>query len=319
KELGKSVVFAKLVSNAAAKAAETGSNTGILVVRIIDANGLPVVGATVTVTNPDTGVSVVGITNASGYLVVAGLPPNTQNGYHLVATKDGFSTDYTTARTAQNPNQVQPDVDILAQQVTTQTLAIDRLATLTVAVRNELGALVFGNTVTATSSKITQFNPDLAKNIYSQPVDASGNAIFTNIEWDSYSLVAFPQSGSSYLVTTIPYQKVTVPPNSATNATMIITTDPSWPRIESVDPIAATVGQTINIQIEGSNFPVGITTVKLSRTGYADVLPTLIDITANEKTITATFNFTGVATGIWDLIVDVGGKIINQIGGFTVS
>ena len=51
KTSGKEV--AQLSSDIAAKAAETGSNSGILAIKVIDANGNPIAGANVTITNPN--------------------------------------------------------------------------------------------------------------------------------------------------------------------------------------------------------------------------------------------------------------------------
>jgi hypothetical protein len=163
-KLGTPNVLVKLSSNAAAKAAETPTSTGIILAKVIDAQGLPVEGATVTIDNEDDTLILQGLTNAQGYLFVANLPPDSQNGYHITATKEGYSTDFTTSRTSQNPNQVQPDVDVNVQQVTIQTLAIDRLADMAVTVVSEVGAPISGLTITATSTKITATNPETPKN-----------------------------------------------------------------------------------------------------------------------------------------------------------
>ncbi|QQG49886.1 MAG: hypothetical protein HZB70_03775 [Candidatus Berkelbacteria bacterium] len=304
-----------LSSNIAAKAAETPSNTGMLLVKVINALGQPVEGATVTVTNDVTLVDLQGLTNAQGYVFVANLPPDNQNGYHIVATKDGFSTDFTTDRTAQNPNQLQPDVDINVQQVTVQTLAIDLLATATLNVVNELGAPLSGVEVTATSNKLLYTNPDTPKNVYVQSSNGTGVAVFANIEWDSYS---FTVASSYHVISTSPYQKVAINPGINTNVTLALTTDPNWPRIDSVSPTSGVAGDTVVVAIEGDNYG-GNATVILRQAGQADIVPTVIDVNPNQKSLNATFNLTGAASGAWDIVLTSNNQIVTQQGGFTIS
>jgi hypothetical protein len=312
---GTATVLARLVSNAAAKAAETSGNTGMLLIKIVDANGQPVSGATVTVTNPVTGVNVTGVTNAQGYVFIANIPPDNQNGYHIVVTKDGYSTDYTTPRTAQNPNQHQPDVDVNVQEVTIQTLAIDQLSTMNVTVKNEAGSAIPNIQITATGSKITQINPELPKNVYTQTTNASGVATFTDIEWDGYAITV--PSGYQ-IISTSPYQLVDLQPSSTMEVVVAATTNSNWPVITSVNPSAGITGTSVDIAIEGDNFTGG-STVLLRRQGQSDVLPANTNVAPNEKSIDVTFSLSGVATGAWDLVIISSGQTVTQIEGFIVS
>ncbi len=313
-KVGTPTVLVKLSSNAAAKAAETPTNTGIILVKIIDAEGLPVADATVDITNNDNSVTIQGLTNAQGYLFVANLPPDNQNGYHIVATKNGYSTDFTTSRTSQNPNQFQPDVDVNIQQVTIQTLAIDRLADMVVTVVSESGTPVTNVSITATSNKITATNPDTPKNIYNQTTDGSGVATFSDIEWDSYSLST---PSGYYLVNTSPYQDVSVDPNTSLAVTFVVTTDVSWPQLNSVAPASGVTGTILDVALDGEDFD-GSSTVKLVKVGQADIIPTQTNVDANGKTITVTLNLTGAVSGGWDIVINSIGKIITQIGGFII-
>ncbi|MEK7202416.1 MAG: carboxypeptidase regulatory-like domain-containing protein [Patescibacteria group bacterium] len=314
-KVGTPTVLIKLSSNAAAKAAETPSNTGMMLVKVIDAQGAPVASATVTVDNTATNTSMTGLTNAQGYVFVANLTPDNQNGYHIVATKTGYSTDLTTSRTSQNPNQIQPDVDINIQQVTIQTLAIDWLSTMAVTVTNETGQILNGISITATSAKITATNPDTPKHVETRVSDTNGVATWPNFEWDSYILA--PQSGY-YVVSTSPYQLVALNPNTTLSVALVLTTNPNWPRITNVSPASGTTGAIVEVIIEGYNF-TGNTTVLLRKVGSADILPTIINVDPNQKAVTATFDLTGAAIDEWDFILDSNGQIITQIGGFIVS
>lgn len=314
-KVGAPTIITTLSSNAAAKAAETPSNTGMLLVKVINADGLPVSQATVTIDNVPLNIYIQGLTNNQGYLFVANLTPDNQNGYHIIATKQGFSSDYTTSRTSQNPNQTQPDVDINIQQVTIQTLAIDWLSTMQVAVTNELNQIINNVSITATSSKLTAINPDTPKNIETRSIDASGLASFPNFEWDSYSLT--PQTGY-YVISTSPYQLVALNPNTTLPVSLVVTTNPNWPRITDVSPAFGTSGTIVEVIIEGFNY-TGNTTVLLRKVGSGDIIPTQTNVEPNQKSVTVTFDLSGAITGSWDLILDSNGQIVTQIGGFVVS
>lgn len=314
-KVGTPTVLIKLSSNAAAKAAETPSNTGMMLVKVIDSKGAPVANATVNVTDVVTGVDLQGTTNAQGYMFVANLTPDTHNGYHIDATKQGYSTDYTTSRTAQNPNQVQPDVDINVQQVTIQTLKIDLLATMSVTVTDENNQPLSGVSITATSEKLVANNPDTPKNTFTQSTNSSGVVTFSNIEWDGYNLAA---AGNYKIVATSPYQPVSLDPNTTLPVALVITTNVNWPRIDSVSPTSGTSGSNVTVVISGANFAGG-TTVLLRLAGHADITPTSTNVAANGKTVTLTFHLTGAAAGDWDIVLNSGGSIVTEIEGFTVS
>jgi hypothetical protein len=314
-QAGSSLAIAKISSDTAAKAAETPSNTGMLLVIVNNALGQPIEGATVTITNTSQGVYIQALTNILGYVFVANVPPDHQNGYHIVTTKDGYSTDNTTSRTAQNPNQVQPDVDIYAQQVTTQTLAIDHLATYKVSVKNESGGSVTGLGITVTGGKLVATNPDTPKNTYTATTDGVGEATFSNIEWDSYQ-VSLPSG--YYLAVSSPYQPVAVDPNATITNVVTTTTDPNFPRIESVNPNSGNTNTVVQITIEGANF-LSDTTVILRKAGFADLSPTATVVNPNQKTVTVDFNLSGAATGPWDIVVTTSGKQIIEESGFIIS
>jgi len=309
-----SPILARLSSDAGAKAAETPTNTGMLLVKVNDGSGLPLENAAVMVTDVVKNISIQAFTNAQGYVFIANLPPDNQNGYHIVATKNSYSTDQTYTRTPQNPNQFQPDVDVNIQQITTQTLAIDLFSTLQVAVNDQSGAPINGVQITATSGKISQNNPLTPKNIY-QKTTSAGVAQFTNVEWDSYVLTL---PNGYYIVATSPYQPVSVDPNTTLLVTLTATTNNSFPRIETVSPISASGGAVITITIDGANFASN-STVALHQTGQSDLIPTQTVVDPNQKSIDVTFNLSAAATGNWDIIINSNGQIVTQAGGFLIQ
>ncbi|HUD20586.1 MAG TPA: carboxypeptidase regulatory-like domain-containing protein [Candidatus Saccharimonadales bacterium] len=314
-QTGSSITLAQLTSNAAAKAAETASNTGMLLVVINDALGNPVADAQVVITDTSTGVSITATTNSFGQVFIANVPPDSHNGYHIVATKPGFSSDFTTPRTPQNPNQYQPDVSVNVQQITTQFLSIDKLANMNVTVLNESGVPVVGATITATSSKITQINPETPKNVYNVATSAAGIASFTNIEWDGYTLTI---NGSYTVLVSAPYQPVTVNPNTTLEAALTVNNQSGWPYITDVNPDAAITNTTVTITINGDNFDSD-TTVYLQQDGFPNVTPVSVNPKANKKSVDVQLNLTGVAPGSWDIVVTTSGHTITQTDGLTIS
>lgn len=307
--------LAKLVTDISAKASETPSSTGMLYVRVLDANGNPVEGATVTVTNiyitPN--IIVQGVTNAQGYFFFTNLPPDTHNGYHIVVTKNGYSTDYTTDRTSQNPNQTNPDVDINAQQVTNQTLKIDLVSTMNVQLLNENSEPIGNLVVTATGGKEQYFNPSTPKNTYNVTADGIGKATFSNIEWDSYTLTL--PSGWSIL-TTSPYQPVSLNPNTAISVTIVAAQESSWPAITKVTPTSSTPDGSIEVVIDGRNLG-SLAAVKLIKPGYPDINGVVAS--GNSTEIKVNFNLTGAQTGYRDISLTINTKTIIQIDGFNIS
>lgn len=315
--LGESLSLIKLSTNVAAKAAETTSNTGMLLVIVNNALGQPVSEAEVTVTNTDLApqIMIQGLTNNQGYFFVANLPPDSQNHYHIVATKEGFSSDFTTGRTPQNPNQFQPDVSIYIQQITTQTLAIDYLSNLLVTVQDPSGVPLSGISLVAASKKITQFNPETAKHVYTKITDGNGLASFTDIEWDSYT---FSLPSNLTLTTISPYQPVAANPSLTTLVTINATTDPNWPVINSVSPASGTTGSNVDVTIDGANFAGGLS-LKLTHLGDSDILANNISVAANQKSLTARFNLNGASLASWDVVLTQNGQTTTQKEGFVVS
>lgn len=313
---GSDIILSTLSSNASAKAAETASNTGMLLTIVQDAQGNPIANATVVITNTSTGVAITAYSNALGQVFVANVPPDNQNGYHIVVQKSGYSSDYTTSRTSQNPNQIQPDVDVNIQQITTQTLVIDLLSSMVVTVKNELGSPVASTSVTATSSKITAFNPDTPKNVYNMTTDANGIASFTSIEWDSYAITV----ADDYIVlVTSPYQKITLNPDTTVDVSMTVTNQSGWPLISLVSPTSAPTGSQVVLLIEGDNFDSSSTSVSLRRSGYPDILAASTDVDSNKKSVEVEFNLNGIAPGDWDVVISSNSRTVIQAGGFSIQ
>lgn len=309
-----STLRAELSTNVTGSAAETAGNTGMLLAIITNAEGLPVENSIVTITNPQTGVNLQAFSNILGQVFVANVPPDSQNGYKISATKAGYSTDYTVDRTPQNPNQPKADVDVYAQQVTTQTLSIDLVSTINIAIKDTQQLPLPNLTISTVGQKIIYNNPTTPKNTYTQTSDSLGNITVANAEWDSYSIV--PPNGY-YLVSVSPYQPFSVSPNSNTAVVITLSTDSNYPRLTDVAPTSASTNTSVLIDFDGENFATN-STVVLRKSGQNDILG-VVDAAANGKSMSVSFNLTNAATGDWDIVVTSNGQNITQLSGLVIS
>ena len=129
----------------APKNLETSSTNGSLFIRVFDASGLPVAGASVQVENATVSppINVSDVTDVNGLLQLIDIPPATGT-YSITVGKVGYSTDRTYALgDPVNPNPVKPHASVFTQQVTQVSFAIDKVSNLTL------------NTIIATSTQLT--------------------------------------------------------------------------------------------------------------------------------------------------------------------
>ena len=307
---------AVLTSNFAAKAAETASNTGILAVKVIDANGQPVTGANIVITdtNVTPNVNIATTTDDQGNVLIPALPPDSNHGYKITASLPGYSTNGTLADPPGAQTAVNPNVNVLVQQITNVTLSIDRTSTLNLHVVDTSGNPLSGVAITTTGAKLIYTNPSVFKYNTASTTDANGNISLSGMEWDSYS---FKPPGSYHLVTASPYAPTALNPNTTQTVTLVLSNSGSYPTITSVSPDSGTTGTSgVAVTITGTNFS-GPTTVKLNQVGQPSVTATGVTTTATS--IGATFDLTTAPVGAWDLVVTTNGHTLSQTGGFNVT
>ncbi len=310
--------LAKLSSNFGAKAAETPSNTGIIKICVVSSTGDSIAEATVTLTNinVDPPVSIIARTGSDGCIMVPNLPPDSHNGYHVSATLNGYSTDSTQPRTAQNPNALQPDLDIIIQQVTNQTLTIDKLGNLTVHIQDDAGNPVANTPIHIEGAKLLYFNPSTPKFSQNYTTDGNGNVALNQIEFDDYTITV---DGWTVLSTS-PYQPVKLSGDANLTATVNVTHSATLPIITLADPISAITGTTISLTVSGDQFS-DTSNLEITKDGH-EIVGT--DITyaqhAGRKTLTGDFDLTGTATGLWDIILtNIGGESTRQVNGLEIT
>lgn len=311
---GMSGHLARLTSNVAAKAAETPSNSGIVRICVVDSASLPVSGATITIYNDQVSpkVDIIATTGEDGCIMVPNLPPDSHNSYHLTATKDGFSTDMTYPRTSQNPNALQPDIDVLVQQISSQTLSIDQLGVLNIDIVDVDGQPIANQLVYIEGTKQKWFNPVTYKYSSNQTTDASGHIALPDMEFDNYKVTI---SGRTILSTS-PYQPIDLKPGTTINAKIIVG-DASYPRIISCEPMIGKTGDTsASLMIKGANMQNS--TVKLINVSGAEIIGTNLQYIGS-TTLDVDFNLAGAAIGAWDIYLESGGKSVRQFNGFTIT
>ena len=171
---------------------QSASVGGAMAISVLDANGHPVSGATIDMTNTaSSSVQDHDVTNNGGVLDIVGVPQGL-NSYHVVASKAGYSSEQTYAPTSGNPNPTKPDATILTQQVTPLTLSIDHTASLHISSVTStcvpVGGIHFslaGAKVVGTNNAsvpILKYNQNLVTN-------GVGTLDLPSLEWDTYTLI----------------------------------------------------------------------------------------------------------------------------------
>ncbi len=245
---------------AAPRDLENASTNGSLFVQVIDASGQPVSGAVVQVANSIANpvININDVTDVNGFLKIIDAPPSIQ-AYHVVATKNGYSSDQTYAITPQNPNPIKPDVTIALQTVTQVTLSIDRTSMVNLSSVNEACVPVPNIGFSLAGAKLIGTAPNVLKYDQSFSTDGAGLRALSNLEWDNYTLTV--PVGAYALRGAIPLSPIVVPPNSAQNAKIVV--EPQIPQ-----------SLLVTVRDSTSLLPLSNASVRLTVTGYDTTLVT---------------------------------------------
>lgn len=204
-----------------------GAGYGALLIKVIDSSGQRVPGATLHITNSSTSPTydLTRLTNdADTDWVEPGLKLDITVGYHIIASKDGYSTDQTypllSGRVANNP-----DAMVFDGQVTSVTLQIDLESNLEFdVIKNDTCLPVSGVDMEVRGEKVSYRNPD--DSIYSYKFDhnytsnANGSVNLNNMEWDTYtpSLIS-----SQYMIYgTSPIQQIYLAPDTSQKFSLMV-------------------------------------------------------------------------------------------------
>jgi len=306
--------LSRLTSNFSAKAAETPGNSGIIKLCVVDASDQPLSGANIEINNPNVSppVAIQAVTGIDGCVMIPNLPPDEHNNYNLKARKDGYSIDATYPRTAQNPNALFPDVNVLAQQVTVQTLKIDKLSRMIINVKDTQGQPVINQQVHIESVKEIYFNPSTPKFVTDVNTDSSGSVELTDMEFGEYN-ITIPGSST---VSTSPYQPVGLSADSTLAVNLVITSSGSHPIISSAEPITGITNQPLSIALIGDNFVSGTSAKLINSLTSAEINGT---VSINNKfNIDIDLDLTGADLGFWDIEISNSGGTVRQLNGLEI-
>lgn len=313
-EVGKTQKLAQLSTIVSSKAAETASNTGVIRICVVDASGNSLAGASITIDNTDLtpNIHIAGVVDNTGCVMVPSLPLDSHNNYHLTATKTGYSTTMTYPRTAQNPNALLPDVNVNLQEVTSQTLVIDRLSLMKITVKDSVGNPVSGENFHLEGTKEIYNNPPTLKYSQDLTTDINGFKELTGMEFDSYN---FTFSGWD-IASISPYQPIGLAGGVELDVLVILTHNASDLKIISMVPPFGITSNITNVQISGDNFLNGLT-MKIIKDNV-EILGSVVSV--EDNLIDGHFNLNGAAVGLWDLeITNPNGDKILQKNGFEVK
>lgn len=193
---------------------------GALAITVFNSVGQPVSGATISIVNNSLNPSIhlTRTSDASGNWTEVGLPDSV-NGYHIVVTKNGYSTDQTYPSSQSNPNPIKPDATIANGQITSVSFSIDLLSDLTFNISNQTCSPLAGIGLNLTGSKLIG-TPGVLKFNNNYTSNGSGQINLPNIEWDSYNPVL---TGNTYMVYgTSPTQQVTILPDTTESFGLIL-------------------------------------------------------------------------------------------------
>ncbi len=294
------VSLASITTDIASRAAETSSNTGILDISVLNASGQPVSNATVNIINTtiQPNITMSSLTQQNGTLFIPNLPPS--SGYHVVVTKSGYSTDYTSPITTSNPEPTNPDASVLSQQVTTVTLNIDLLSQITIELTGNNGNPI---SATFTGQKIIGNNPantptSIPKTQFTQNIN--NGTVINNLEYDSYNVTL---NNGWYFTTCSPYQPFDLSPNTNLTVSCSVTQDNTLPRIVSITPTTANnTDSAASFEIDGYNFASNATVTIQSGTNSSITLPNLT-VSSNGTVISGTVDFTSIPLGTYNVTV----------------
>jgi len=203
-------------------ALETASTNGALFIRVFDANGLPIQGASVHITNGQTNPSTIidETTDNDGWIKIIDAPPGT-NAYNISATKSGFSKDQTyPIGGIAGANPLSPDATVVIHKVTQTSLSIDKLSSLNVTTVDSTCKALANIGFSLTGTKLIGAPSILKYPAKTFTTNASGAYTISSLEWDSYKVLL--TSGLYDLVGTNPFPTFTINPNENKNLQLVV-------------------------------------------------------------------------------------------------
>jgi len=177
---------------------ETATDTGSLLITVFDSSGQPVPLADVHVTNAavSPAIDITNTTDINGNLQLLSLPPSVE-GYHVVVSKSGYSTDSTLPVSVSNPEPEKIDSTVAIQEATEISFAIDQVSTLNLSVLSQSCSAIGDIPFQLVGAKLIG-KPNLAKYAESFQTAADGTLTINDLEWDDYDVTLNDPAVSTY-------------------------------------------------------------------------------------------------------------------------
>lgn len=218
----KNFIPVEYTTHIAPKNLETASTNGVLVIRVYDANGLPVPDALIEIDNTELSpeIHIDDFSGVDGTLNIVDAPPSIDS-YKIKVSKDGYSSEETyPIGDLQNPNPTKPNQTVIVQQITQVSFFIDKVSTIK-------ANTIFEDCTTAQNidfqingSKIIGTLPDVLKYDSYFTTDSFGDKNISNLEWDTYNINL---TDSSYdLIGTNPLLTLGLVPDSSQDLDLIV-------------------------------------------------------------------------------------------------
>lgn len=226
---------------------ETTSTNGSLRVKVFDAAGLPVVGASVSITNqaPDPDIVINDTTDNNGELLIVDTIPGVED-YEITVTKSGYSTERTYADGESGiVTPVKPHATVALQQLTQSSFAIDQTSTLNISTVTPTCSAVGSVDYQLVGSKLIGTDPDVLKYDSTGSTNGSGTASLTSMEWDTYTLT---ETDSAYdAIGFNPISPFSLDPNATQDIQIVV---------QAADPSTAVVvvtDQATGLPLDGAS------------------------------------------------------------------
>lgn len=326
---GHSNPLAEIATNIGSKAAETASNTGILLVKVVDNPAIgdqPISDASVHIINSTLSpvIDITGTTDSSGYLMVPELPPASNNSYQVTVTKNGYSTDitlpanYCSQSVTPSPSaNLNPNISI--QRVTAITMQIRCLTDVSINLVDSAGTPQPNMTVKIQSSRQLCTDPKYKYESW-QTSDENGHIGLSQLEHDSYifSTAEPPECPATCPATIISSTDDYQPSLCQTvNSIVVISNTPTFIILSDVSPRHPNSDFSGDMTIFGERLDL-LASAKFVRTGEPDIIGTIVTQESSEALVT--FNFASAANGSWDLIVtNIYGEVSYQHNAIEVT
>lgn len=238
------------------QALETGGDTGALFIRVLDSYGQPISGADVSIFSDDSTstINIQDVSDNEGYLRVYEVPPGIE-AYEISVSKEGYSSEQTyPTGSPTNPLPDRPHLNVLVDEITTASFAIDELSYLSIRTREEDCSSVPNVDFSIFGSKTIGY--DVYKYDTNLNSGGSGRIDIDELEWDNYTIDVTDDNYELYGASTL--LPIKVNPNTDQSVNLVI--GPKDPNM-----------LLVQVQDTSTNLPLSNAEVTLSKSGYEEI------------------------------------------------